>query len=155
MDSPINEIWGHHLWIILHSSAERIGIPKLSRLPQEEYRIWTALLLSLRYSLPCPQCKKHYTTYYSQNPIISFNITNIRTWLYTLHCQVNDRTAKHNNVTIEQIPELYNKPFNFTYHFNIIIGQMRKATQIGWSTHNDNQKTIRLFEELKRLYDFF
>ena len=155
MDSPQNHIWGPQLWTILHSSAERIGLPKLSRLPQEESRIWIALLASLRYSLPCPQCKKHYNDYYSSNPITTFNLTTIRSWLYNLHNQVNTRTDKPNVITIDQIPELYNKPFCFTKHFSIVVEQMQKAVRLGWSSRNDIQKTIRLFEELKRFYDFF
>lgn len=155
MDSPQNHIWGPQLWIILHSSAERIGLPKLSKLPQEESRIWKTLLASLRYSLPCPQCKKHYTDYYLSNPITNFNLTTIRLWLYNLHCQVNLRTEKTNIITIEQIPELYSKPFCFTNHFNVVVEQMQKAVQFGWSSRNDIQRTIRLFEEFKRFYDFF
>lgn len=152
MDSPQNHIWGPHLWIILHSSAERIGLPNLLRLPHEESRIWTALLASLRHSLPCPLCKKHYTNYYSLNPI-NVNST-MRSWLYNLHSQTNLQTSKP-NITIEQLSEFYNKPFNFTLHFNIVVEQMKKAVRIGWCSRNDIQKTIRLFEELKRLYDFF
>jgi hypothetical protein len=155
MDSPQNHIWGPQLWMILHSSAERIGIPKLSRLPQEESRIWTTLLSSLRYSLPCPQCKKHYTEYFSSNPVTSINSYFIRSWLYNLHCQVNYRIGKPNTVTIDQILELYNKPFNFTHHLNIIVQEMQKAVRIGWCSRTDIQRTIRLFEELKRFYDFF
>lgn len=155
MDSPQNHIWGPQLWIILHSAAEKIGLPKLTRLPQEESRIWTALLASLRYSLPCPQCKKHYTEYYTNNPITTINSSTIRIWLYNLHCQVNSRTGKPNTITIEQIPEIYNKPFNFTLHFNIVVEQMQKAVRFNWSSRIDIQRSIRLFEELKRFYDFF
>jgi hypothetical protein len=155
MDSPQNHIWGPHLWIILHSTAERIGLPQHKRLPQEESRIWTTLLSSLRYSLPCPLCKKHYIDYITINSFTSFNNEFIRIWLYNLHCQINNRTNKPNILTIEQISEIYNKPFNFTYHFNILVEQMQKAVRLGWSTRNDIQRTIRLFEELKRFYDYF
>lgn len=155
MDSPQNHIWGPQLWIILHSATERIGLPKLSRLPQEEMRIWIALLSSLRYSLPCPVCKKHYSQYILSTPITSVNQIFIRNWLFKLHCQVNNRTEKSNIITIEQIPEIYSKPFNFTAHFKIVVEQMNRAIRLGWSSRNDIQKTIRLFEELKRFYDFF
>jgi hypothetical protein len=155
MDSPQNHIWGPQLWMILHSSAERIGIPKLSKLPQEESRIWITLLSSLRYSLPCPQCKKHYTDYLSSKPIATVTATFIRSWLYNLHDQVNTRTGKPNTITIEQIQELYNKPFNFTQHCNIVVQEMQKAVRVGWCSRTDIQRTIRLFEELKRFYDFF
>ena len=155
MDSPQNHIWGPQLWIILHSSAERIGLPQHNRLPQEETRIWTNLLASLRYSLPCPVCKKHFTAYYTGNPITVVNRELIRNWLYNLHSQINDRTQKPNTIPIEKIPEIYSNPFNFSLHFSIIMEQMNKALRLGWATRNDVQRSARIFEELKRFYDFF
>ena len=155
MDSPQNHIWGPHLWIILHSSTERIGLPQQKRLSQEETRIWTTLLLSLRHSLPCPLCKKHYIDYITKTPISSINKEFIRIWLYNLHCQINNRIGKSNIITIKEVPEIYSKPFHFSKHFNIVVEQMYKAVRLGWSSRDDIIKTIRLFEELKRYYDFF
>jgi hypothetical protein len=155
MDSPQNHIWGPNLWIILHSSAERIGIPNHKRLPQEESRIWLNLLSSLRFSLPCPLCKKHYTSYYTSSPIVSFTKESIRNWLYNLHCQVNEKTGKLNEISLENIPEIYNKPFHFSKHLNIITQEMNKALRLNWSSRDDIQKTLRLFGELLRYYDFF
>ncbi len=155
MDSPQTHIWGPHLWIILHSATERIGTSQLKRLPSEESRIWTNLLSILRYSLPCPLCKKHYADYFTHTTINTFNRDTIRSWLYTLHNQVNNRTEKTNIITIEQLPELYNKPFNFTHHFNIFVQQMNQAIRVGWCSREDIQRTIRFFQELKRFYDFF
>ena len=154
MDAPQNHIWGPNLWMILHSAAERIGTSHV-KLPQEELRIWTGLLSSLRHSLPCPVCKKHFTAYFSSTPVKTFNREFIRNWLYNLHCQVNDRTEKRVEITIEQIPEIYSKPFNFSAHFRIVTEQMNRALRLGWSSRNDIQKTLRLSEELKRFYDFF
>ena len=153
MDSPQNHIWGPHLWQILHSSTERITQPHLN--PQEETRLWSNLLSSLRFSLPCPQCKKHYTTYFSSNPITSVNRTFIRNWLYNLHCQVNDRTGKPNTITIDKLPEIYSQPFNFSYHYNIIIQEMTKALRLSWCSREDIQRTGRFLQEIKRFYDFF
>jgi Erv1 / Alr family len=155
MDSPQNQVWGPHLWMILHSAAERLNSKLLNRLPTEEQRIWSLLLTSLKFSLPCPLCKKHYTEYLSSNPIVSTDITFIRTWLYNLHNKVNITTNKPAAITLEQIPELYSKPFNFTYHFNIVYGEMVKALRLGWSSRDDIQRSVRLFQELKRFYDFF
>jgi hypothetical protein len=141
--------------MILHSATERIGTKSLNRLPQEESRIWINLLSTLRYSLPCPLCKKHYTAYYTSYPIPLFTKEIIREWIYNLHTQVNNQTGKPNTITIEQIPEIYSKPFNFTYHFNIVVEQMNRALRIGWCTREDMQRSIRFFQELKRFYDFF
>ena len=154
MDAPQNHIWGPNLWMILHSAAERIGTSHV-KLPQEELRIWTGLLSSLRHSLPCPVCKKHFTAYFSSTPVKTFNREFIRNWLYNLHCQVNDRTEKRVEITIEQIPEIYSKPFNFSAHFRVVAEQMNRALRLGWSSRDDIQKTVRLSEELKRFYDFF
>lgn len=156
MDTPQNHIWGPALWMILHSAAERIGSKHLHRLPQEESRIWTGLLGSLRYSLPCPHCKKHYTIYFSSVPIMSpFTKESVRSWLYELHSQVNQRTEKENHITLEQISEIYGNPFNFTHHFTIVATQMTQSLRIGWASRIDLQRTIRFLEELKRFYDFF
>ncbi len=155
MDSPHNHIWGPQLWMILHSSAERIGNQLLKRLPQEELRLWTNLLGSLRYSLPCPLCKKHFTAYFASNPVNQISKEFIRNWLYHLHCQVNDRTQKPNTITLEQIPALYSNPFNFTQHYNIVVEQMGYSLRLGWSSRDDIQRTIRTLQELKRFYDFF
>lgn len=155
MDSPQNHIWGPNLWMILHSAAERIGQPNLNKLTLEETRIWTGLLASLRYALPCPACKKHYTEFYNSNPLAFFSRDSIRIWLYTLHYQVNERTNKNNNIGLEQLADIYQKPFNFTLHCNILKDQMGKAVSLDWSTRFDVQRSLRFLEELKRLYDFF
>lgn len=155
MDSPQNHIWGPNLWIILHSCTERIGNSPVKKLPQEESRLWQGLLASLRFSLPCPQCKKHYTEYFSANSLPFITKEAVRNWLFNLHCQVNSRTDKPNTITIDKISEIYNKPFNFGHHFGIVSEQMTRALRLGWSNRDDIQRTIRLFTELKRFYDLF
>ncbi len=141
--------------MILHSSAERIGLSHLNRLPQEESRIWINLLQSLRYSLPCPQCKKHYTSYLSSTPLKIINREFIRNWIYNLHSQVNSRNGKPNTLTIDKIIELYSKPFYFTEHLKVVTEQMNRALRLGWSSREDIQRSMRNFQELKRFYDFF
>lgn len=152
MDAPNSTIWGPALWNILHHSVERIGLP-LNKLPNEESRIWLNLLNSLRFSLPCPQCKKHYTAYLLSHPIVSFKKDTIRQWLYNIHSNVNTILNKSNDITLEQL-EIYRQPFEFTKYYNIIITHMKQSLQIGWSILIDVQRTIRCFEELKRYYDF-
>jgi hypothetical protein len=141
--------------MILHSSAERIGIPNHRRLPQEENRLWAGLLSSLQYSLPCPLCKKHYSAFIISHPITSVTREFIRNWLFTLHSDVNARTGKQSTITIDKIPEIYSQPFNFSSHFHIVNEQMIRALRLGWASRNDTLRTIRFFEELKRYYDFF
>jgi hypothetical protein len=155
MDSPQNHIWGPHLWTILHSTAEKIGSSPIRRLPQEEQRIWLGLLSSLRYSLPCPQCKKHYSDYYARNPIKEINRELIRKWLYNLHNQVNNRNEKAVSITIEQIPEIYSAPINFSVHLKIVSEQMGRALRHDWMSRDDMQRSLRFLNEIKRFYDYF
>lgn len=152
MESPQNSIWGPELWMILHSSAERIGT-KPTHLPKEESRIWIGLLRSLQYSLPCPLCKKHYTAYSVSFPLPSITKDSVRSWLVHLHHQVNQRTGKPE--FMESIAEKYGQPFHFTKHYSVVAKQMLHAVRLGWCSREDVQRTARFFEEMKRFYDFF
>jgi hypothetical protein len=155
MDQPHTTIWGPALWNILHYSAERIGNIVHNRMPQEETRLWTGLLSSLQYSIPCPLCKKHYTAYINSNKIDTISKTNIRIWLFDLHTYVNSRIGKTQTIAIENVPIIYGTPFNYTAYFNIINDQMLKALRLSWIVRNDYQRTIRFLEEIRRYYDFF
>jgi hypothetical protein len=153
MDPPQNHIWGPALWMILHSAAERIGTQLLQRLPQEETRIWMNLLSSLRYSLPCPLCKKHYTDYFSSHPIQSKD--DIRNWLYQLHSDVNQQTGKPSNLSLEQVIERYSQPFQYTIYYPVVEKQMIQGVRFGRCARVDLQRTVRCLEEMKRFYEFF
>ena len=152
--SPQNNIWGPSLWLILHSACERIGSQHLKRLPLEESRIWFGLLHSLRYSLPCPQCKKHYIIYSNQTPIIQITKNVIHRWLFDLHNQVNQRTHKE-LIPYETLALQYEAPFNFTEHFKNVSKHMALAIRSGICIHKDIQRTVRFLTEMKCFYDFF
>jgi hypothetical protein len=141
--------------MILHSSAERIGNSQHHRLPHEETRLWSGLLNSLQYTLPCPVCKKHYAAYLISNPIVSTNKEFIRNWLYKLHRDVNSRTGKPDIVPLDKIPEIYSQPFHFSAHFSIVNEQMLKAMRLGWMSRLDSMRTLRFLQEIKQYYDFF
>lgn len=153
MEAPQNHIWGPALWMILHSAAERIGMRVLERLPQEEVRIWTNLLSSLRYSLPCPLCKKHYTDYFNSHPLPSKE--EIRNWLYHLHSHVNQQMGKQLNLSLEQVIERYSQPFQYTAYYPVVEKQMIQGVRFGRCARVDLQRTIRCLEEMKRFYEFF
>ena len=155
MDSPQNGIWGPHLWTILHSLAERIGQPHLKKLQAEETRLWTGLLGSLRYSLPCPLCKKHFTNFYSNHSVSLISTDFIRNWLYECHNNVNTINSKINILSIEEIKSIYSKPFNFSYHYGVVLEHMTRSIRLGWCSREDIGRTNRFFQEIKRFYDLF
>jgi preprotein translocase subunit SecA len=155
MENPQPAIWGPELWTILHSAAERIGSKSLNRLPLEEMRLWSTLLSSLRFTLPCPQCKKHFADYYSTHPIPRLDKKIMREWLYHLHQQVNIQQNKDTSFTLEHAEEHYSKPFHFSRHMRIVRNQMMAAIKLKWVEHADMQRTLRTLEEFRRFYDFF
>lgn len=154
-----NATWGPALWMILHSSAERIGTKSLRRLPHEEARLWINLLSSLRFTLPCPLCKKHYSDYFQDHPLLQVTREAVREWLGRLHHAVNRRlhvnAPMEDEWSITRLEEVYSAPFHFSKHWAVVAQQMMQAFRGGWIKREDLQKTVRAMEELKRFYDFF
>jgi len=153
MESPQNAIWGPPLWMILHSSAERYGQTNFNQ--KHEQHVWFHLIRSLRYSLPCPLCKRHFNEYYETHPKPLYTRENLRKWLYELHSHVNQQHNKLDAFTLEQIPEVYGEPFHFTKESRIVLQHMGYAVRIGWINREDVIRTAKLFEQLKIMYDFF
>lgn len=155
MESPQTHIWGPELWMILHSSVERMGQSHAKMLQYDEIRIWSGLLSSLRFSLPCPACKKHYSDYYDSHPIQEYTRSFLRTWLFDLHQRVNGYTNKASPYTIEDMPGIYGKPYHFSKHLSIVQHHMKLAIFHKRCDRNDVQRTVRFLEEMRRLYDQF
>ena len=151
MEAPQNSVWGPALWKLLHFSAERIGLPVI-RLPHEEERLWRGLLHSLALSLPCPLCKKHYVLY-DRSRLLVFSKESVRSWLYHLHEQVNQRIGLA--AFEEDMESVYGIPFCFTTYSAVFVEHMRRGVRHGTVKQADMVRTVRCLEELKRLYDFF
>ena len=149
MDAPQTAVWGPNLWQILHAAAERIGT-RPSR--TEDTRLWSALLSSLRFSLPCPLCKKHYAMYYARNRP---NPSAIPAWLWGLHVDVNRRLGRADGLGRELLTTVYGQPFQLTKHWAIVWEHMLRAVRMGWCVREDIQRTARIIEEMRRWYDFF
>jgi hypothetical protein len=97
-DYPGTEEWGPILWKILHGLAEKVGkAPCLD----EEVREWKRFLTFTADIIPCDVCKKHYKQVLLDHPIggilkmnASVASTFIRTWLWTLHNEINVENSK-------------------------------------------------------------
>ena len=161
LDAPQSAEWGPALWTILHSAAERIGSRKPATgllvaqrtIDAEENRLWTSLLSSLRYSLPCPLCKTHYTAYYLQHLV--GDTKSVRLWLWDLHVDVNRRLGRLDGYGHEELSDVYGVPFHFSKLWGIVFDHMMRAVRMGWCAREDVQRTARIMEEMKRWYDFF
>jgi hypothetical protein len=146
--------WGPALWCLLHSAAERFG-SKPGGLPDEERRIWLQLLHALRFSLPCPQCKTHYQVYHGRHPLPGgFGRDVLRTWLYRLHSEVNQRLGKP-DLALSEVEVAYGQPFCFSAQVERVREGMRGAIQRGACVREDVGRALRVMEEMRRYYDFF
>jgi hypothetical protein len=161
LDAPQTAEWGPALWTILHSAAERIGTRRPATgllvaqrtIDAEEARLWSALLGSLRFSLPCPLCRSHYTAYYLQR--IMGDVKAVRTWLWDLHVDVNRRLGRADGCGLEDLSAIYGVPFHHSKLWAVVLEHMMRAVRMGWATREDVLRTTRIMEEMKRWYDFF
>jgi hypothetical protein len=155
MSVPQNNIWGPPLWNILHSLAERIYLPDLPLQIKEQRRLWVGLLSSLRLSLPCPLCRKHYTEYYNMHfpDTYMHNDFNqyVRYWLYQLHSDVNMRLSKQ-NIPIDTLTDTYGKYNNYHHDLNIVISQMSSGIRAGWINRDDLTRAHRFLRQLFAFY---
>jgi len=94
-DYPGTEEWGPILWKLLHGLAERGG-----KHLDEELREWKRLLILTADIIPCDVCKKHYKQVILERPINILKLdrvaayTFLRTWLWTLHNEINVENNK-------------------------------------------------------------
>jgi hypothetical protein len=86
------------MWKLLHGFAEKAGT---ARDLGEELREWKRLLTLTTDVIPCDICKKHYKEVLLQHPITGIlkmdgltASTFIRTWLWTLHNEINVANGK-------------------------------------------------------------
>ena len=97
-DYPGTEEWGPLLWKLLHSLSEKVGT---SRSLSEEVREWNRLLTMTADILPCDICKKHYKEVLKEKPVAGIlkmekDVARvfIKTWLWTLHNEINVENGK-------------------------------------------------------------
>jgi Erv1 / Alr family len=105
--------WGPLLWRVLHGLAERVGHLVRPIFLQDEKRSWRVLLEIIAKILPCDVCQAHYTKWLAAHPVSPIQTLTgdalrefIRTWLWTLHENVNKDLNKP-SFAYENLTELY------------------------------------------------
>lgn len=84
--------WAHAVWFLIHFIA--FNLPK--KIERDIADSYKALIVSLRYLIPCPECSNHMHEYLSENNIEPFLIGNreIFYWTWVFHNSVNKRINK-------------------------------------------------------------
>jgi hypothetical protein len=95
------EEWGPILWNALHCIAERIGTTGSKAVDTDQARAMEYVVFQLATILPCKECQQHYREYLVKyKPTTWIGLygedlrATIRTWLFTLHNSVRQRTNK-------------------------------------------------------------
>jgi hypothetical protein len=158
MDAPQTQIWGPALWRILHSLTEKSEMYKTKIQQADEQRIWFNLLSSLKFSLPCPVCKSHFSEYIQKHPLVLLLASpigikeRVREWLYNLHSRVNALNSKYVTINIEDLPNLYSNYTNYDEDLRTVNEQMKRGMSLRWVIRDDIQRSLKFIQELRALY---
>jgi hypothetical protein len=111
-----NSEWGPHLWRILHTLAERLGLSSgtAELLKADEAREWFLVLRATERVMPCALCRKHYSAWRKTHPIEKFmHLREIflkqeaRKWLWELHENVNSRREISSGIDLAKVESIY------------------------------------------------
>lgn len=118
-------IWGPHMWVFLHTlSFEYPDNPT-----DKEKDHYYTFFKTLKYILPCTVCKKHYTTFFDNNPIRSSlnNKDSLIRWVLKSHNNVNKSNNKPEwtyTMLVDKYANIYKKSVynHITYkNYSIIL----------------------------------
>jgi hypothetical protein len=156
MNAPNINVWGPALWSLLHGLAEKTGFKPTEKVEGEEKRLWRSLLMTLRHSIPCPRCQKHYNDYVNQNPyhtLFAFKGgewgSALRTYLWTFHNAVRTTNGQSLDFPVERL-ETYRTATkaNLIEWKRLYADNMRKGLPFYFLTREDMLRCLRLIEEL-------
>ena len=149
---PILLEWGPALWIMLHYLAARTGQSKPVQWPRlnrsdEETRIWSNLITSLRTCLPCARCKVHYNEYIVKHRV---NVRDIETWLWTFHNHVRTSNGQALMMTFDEAHALYGSMDKSAYNKarDVFVDHLRRGMFKRMYTRDDMTKCVRAIQEL-------
>ena len=101
--------WANPIWFLIHYIAANLP----EKLSQQQAVSYKALIVCLRYLLPCIECRSHMNNYISNNEIDPYLGTRdtLFYWTFTFHNAVNKRLIKP-LMKIEDAISLYRKTDN-------------------------------------------
>lgn len=102
LDNSIDPVlWGPSTWASLHwVAAAYPASPTVEE--KQHYKMYFEML---QYTLPCSECREHYSQLIKQMPIDSFLISGkqLRQWLVSIHNTVNARNNKAERWTVADV----------------------------------------------------
>ena len=101
----LNYLWGSHAWIYLHYVSFNYPI-----IPNDDDKQnYKNFYYNLKYTLPCNDCKLHFSQMIENLPIDQFlnNRWSLMWWLYIVHTLVNIRLNKDKFYYFDELLLLY------------------------------------------------
>mmetsp|Transcript_3158 Transcript_3158/g.9441 ORF Transcript_3158/g.9441 Transcript_3158/m.9441 type:complete len:215 (-) Transcript_3158:194-838(-) len=97
-------VWGPPTWFFLHSVT--LALPE--RVPPEQQREFSSLMLAMQKLLPCPGCSKHLVGHMREHPLEPHLGTRdgLVQWMIDIHNMVNRDIGKP-ELTKEEVLRLY------------------------------------------------
>jgi hypothetical protein len=98
-------LWGKSFWSTLHWTAAAYPTNPTT----EDKVAYATFFETLRYVLPCEDCRQHYQTLLDQNPVQPFLISGkeLRQWVVSLHNTVNSKTDRKDRWSLEQVDAVF------------------------------------------------
>ena len=98
-------LWGPSFWSTLHWTAAAYPVNP-TPVDKTNYKVFYE---NLQHTLPCSECREHYSQLLSQMPIDPFLVSGkqLRQWVTSLHNTVNSRTENAQRWTLIQVDQKY------------------------------------------------
>jgi hypothetical protein len=98
--------WGPSFWSCMHWTASGYSPAPT----EEEKHHYKTFFENLKFTLPCLECREHYTQLLSEMPIDAHLTCNqtLRAWVLYIHNRVNENTEKgHVKWTLDDVSRVY------------------------------------------------
>jgi hypothetical protein len=149
--------WGPTFWQFLHGLAEKIGTLVSPLYAPDELKLWPQLLQMIELVLPCEECRKHCKVWVQDHPLTPMQtLTNadlkvwVKTWLWTLHSDVDFRLEKP-TVTYDELEGLYSRiPLEKQYRQMDDI--QKKTISYSGLKPSDWMKFVKYYRMLTSIY---
>ena len=100
-------IWGPAAWKFLHTIT--FQYPEVPT--DDDKRKYYIFFNSLKYVLPCPNCREHYSNNFEKRPIKLESRDDFIKWLIDIHNEVNIINKKK-KYSYEEVYKLYNNMYD-------------------------------------------
>lgn len=126
-------IWGESAWLLIHSTALNLPVSPSTE-TKENYKNF---YYNLQYTLPCDNCKSHYSQIIQENPIDEYLISrdHLFYWTWKIHTLVNSNTDT-TNASYSSVIRKYNRLYSMNISQVVSDNNQQNQTQYYYPQEN-------------------